>query len=79
MFMYSHVVPRTDWIKQKKSEIQPCLKKTAVAQSQTHIVSIAPDNIISHHLQGEIPANIMGNPVKEARRGVAGGGVGGGL
>lgn len=32
-------------------------------RSWTHIVSIALDNIISHHLQGEVPANIMGNPV----------------
>lgn len=53
----------------KETEIQLCLKEekkhTAAVWSQTHIVSIALDNIILHHLQGEISANIMGNPVKE--------------
>lgn len=42
-----------DGLKQtKKTEIQPWMKNTAVVWSQTHIVSIALDNIISYHLQG---------------------------
>lgn len=49
----------------KKTEIQSCLKNTAVVWAQTHIVSIALNSITSHHAQGEVPTNIMGNPVKE--------------
>lgn len=37
-------------------------KHSLPCRSQTRIVSIALDNIISHHLWGEVPANSMGKP-----------------
>lgn len=45
----------------RKNEIQNCLKNESIAWAQLQVVFIALDSIISHHLQTEIPANIMGN------------------
>lgn len=48
-----------------REETLALFENHSLSGSQTHTVPSAPDNIISHHLRGEIPANIMGNPEKE--------------
>lgn len=59
--MYSHVVPRPE--KNFKEKVKS--HNDSLPCGLRHNVSIALDNIILHHLQGEIPAKIMGNPVNE--------------
>lgn len=69
-----YVFPRCAevWWELKKKRRNPALfeKHSLSCRSQTHIVSIALDNIISHHLRGEVPANIMGKPCEGVGEGV---------